>query len=525
MKHAHGPAVVLALALYGIGAAGEVSTNGTGGGAWSDPATWKGKALPKPEDDVVIRKGDAVDYDRNDDGKVTCQKLLIDPKGALIFKTGMGPLSIGVGDIIESYGIIKIDGRKSPKDSFEVRLVGDTPDKRGIKLMKGSALVLWGNLASAEGRRNIAFLSPRGGPKHEDMLAPMEAGTGTLLDIQRTDFANVHLFAKDIDNTDSKPNEKLNIVGNRFTVRSPRPAGAGVVYLEACDTPKVAQNTFECVADTPLANMVGLRLGSSPLAEVSGNTFLGGFHYGIIAAHQDTSTFTGNTIGNCLFGLHLWYGTNNIVKQTTVRRCDVGLNLFHTATLSAEETVLSGCKTAVDCSFSTAQLTSLEVRDAPKDSVAVQVTTSGELTLINCNLKPEQVKTVTLDGKGDKPLVTALQYLIVAVKDAPERAVVDVRTSKPALVLKPGAMDPNVTNAPAELFEGRTPLPQTLMPLLLKGWSVGLDGKVVPAPEYTLSVLEPGGVKTVKTKTVQPQDSWYRPKPDDPTPTLEVSLK
>ena len=43
---------VLALPL----GAAEITTNGTGGGPWSDPATWRGKAVPKAEDEVTIRK-------------------------------------------------------------------------------------------------------------------------------------------------------------------------------------------------------------------------------------------------------------------------------------------------------------------------------------------------------------------------------------------------------------------------------------------------------------------------------------
>src|SRR5262245_34464744 len=70
--------------------AAEISTNGIGGGAWSDPATWRGKAVPGPADDVTILKFDEVTFDRNDDGKVTCRKLRIDPKGLFIFKTSAG---------------------------------------------------------------------------------------------------------------------------------------------------------------------------------------------------------------------------------------------------------------------------------------------------------------------------------------------------------------------------------------------------------------------------------------------------
>ena len=51
------------------------------------PATWRGNAVPKTDDEVTIRKGDLVVFDRNDDRKATCQKLFIDPQGALKFKS------------------------------------------------------------------------------------------------------------------------------------------------------------------------------------------------------------------------------------------------------------------------------------------------------------------------------------------------------------------------------------------------------------------------------------------------------
>src|SRR5205823_6589749 len=71
-------------------AAAEVTSNGTGGGAWSDPATWRGNAVPGSGDDAVIARDDAVVFDRNDDGKVTCRQLLLDPAGKLTFKAGAG---------------------------------------------------------------------------------------------------------------------------------------------------------------------------------------------------------------------------------------------------------------------------------------------------------------------------------------------------------------------------------------------------------------------------------------------------
>ena len=74
------------------------------GGAWSEPATWLGKKVPGPEDDAVIQKGDAVDFDRDDSGKTTCRKLFIDPRGIFRLKTGMGKVTCCLADSLESRG-------------------------------------------------------------------------------------------------------------------------------------------------------------------------------------------------------------------------------------------------------------------------------------------------------------------------------------------------------------------------------------------------------------------------------------
>ena len=123
----------------------EVHSNGKGGGAWSDPATWRGKAIPSPEDEVVIARGDVVVFDRNDDGKNTCAKLFIDPQGALRFKTGMGKVIFVLGGPLESFGLLKLDGSTSADDFHEFRLIGKTPKDREVKFEKGS-LVLSGKV-------------------------------------------------------------------------------------------------------------------------------------------------------------------------------------------------------------------------------------------------------------------------------------------------------------------------------------------------------------------------------------------
>jgi hypothetical protein len=76
--------------------------------------------------------------------------------------------------------------------------------------------------------------------------------------------------------------------------------------------------------------------------------------------------------------------------------------------------------------------------------------------------------------------------------------------------------------------DGLTALPQSLTPLIVKSWMMDDDSKVVPAPEYTLNVLEaaePGAKpRILKTLKLKPDETWFRAKPNDPKPTLEVKL-
>ena len=90
--------------------------------------------------------------------------------------------------------------------------------------------------------------------------------------------------------------------------------------------------------------------------------------------------------------------------------------------------------------------------------------------------------------------------------------------------------DVNVRNSPATLSAGLTPLPQTLNPLIVKGWSLDVAGKVAPAPEYSISVLGPapkeGAPRPVLQKVMyRPPDNTFRPTLTDATPTLEVPRK
>jgi hypothetical protein len=509
----------ISLGASSFASAAEISTNGIGGGPWSDPATWRGKAVPSPKDDVVIQKHDIVSFDRNDDGKVSCRKLQIDPKGVFVFKTGAGKQICCVADALESFGVIKLDGTKSAGDFLELRMVGDSADKRKIKLGKGANLLLYGNANLPDNKRNVALSSPKLPDQKNDLVSVVEADGVVSIDWQRAYLKDVKLMAKKIDNTGSKPNERINITDNQFT-------GQGRIWLHSCDTPVIAKNTFEFTGAKPL-DEPAIEVLHSPLAEIKGNHVRGGFFIGINVNYQSDSVLIGNTIEKCKFGINGGYGIpNTMIRKCIVRGCETGIKLEGGSGV-LEDIAVEGATTAFHIQNSNLQLTNFHVKDLAAKGTAV-LFDNGTLTLLNCNIAPGQIKIGSQPATAKADLVTCLQYAVVGVKDAPADCLVELRTVSTALPAD--AADPNVRNSPAPLTGGLTPLPKALNPLIVKAWSIDLKGKLQAAPEYTVTVLGPAAKEgdarpLLKITTFRPQENAFRARLDDATATLEVKLK
>lgn len=548
--------VVCLFVGWSAAAGAEVHSNGKGGGAWSDPATWRGKAIPTSEDEVVIARGDVVVFDRNDDrvafpqtgaavmggigapgaagvfatsaavlagtsGQATCQKLSIDPTGSLTFKTGIGKVVLCAAGVIESYGTIKLDTRASATDSIELRLCGTTTEKRALHLKKGGALLVLGRANLPGGRPNAALVSwPQPCVKHAEsdaeVLGTIEGEAGTMIDVQRAELVNVQLKAASIDNTGAKPNERLNVAHNQFRERSR-------ITFSSCDTPMITNNTLEFPGPGILP-VSGINTHGCSLAEIKGNTIRGGFIHGIAGQAATDSVVTGNTVEKCSNGIY-WYGENGMLKQNTVRACDVGVVLTSMSG-AMEDTVMDNCPVGLYHAVATAQLTNCRVINIPKNGVAVSYY-SGPLTLLNCNIRPEQVKVLQAPPPAVRPefLVQSMEFLVVAPKMAvPPGSRVEVVTVNLAKPLPPGAADLNVRNAPAAfLRNGFTPLPKTTEAMVVKSWTLDADGKVVPPPEYTVRIVHGG--KILGSMNAKPEARWYREKPDEAIATLEVPTK
>jgi hypothetical protein len=505
----------------------DISTNGTGGGPWSDPATWHGKTVPGPTDEVIVQKFDVLTFDRNDDGKVSCRKLQIDPKGFFNFKTGSGKIICCVEDAIDNYGIIKLDGTKSATDVLELRLVGDKAKgrQRKITLANGAMLLLYGKSNLPEGRCNVALRSPKlpEPGDMDDVAGLVEADGKVSIDWQRAYIQDVKLHAKKIDNTGAKQNERLNILENQFS-------GHGCVHLEYCDTPTISRNTFEYKGEkgARLTAEGAIYLSYCPLSEIKNNTIRGGFNAGIWFTYQPDAVVIGNTIDNCTHGISGAFGiTNTIVKQCHIRGCDNGL-VLQNGTGVVEDTVVEGGEVAFTVTSAQLQLTNFQLKNLGPKAVAVKLD-SGTLSMLNCNITPGQIKMGPPPAKAEpEPPVTCLQYLVFGAKKAPAESLLEVRTAVPALAVD--ADDPNVRNSPAQLVGGLSPLPTTNRSLIVKSWCLDDKGKTIPPPEYSIKVLGPAikeGAKRpiLHTMTFRPQENALRSTPADATPTVEVNLK
>lgn len=497
-------------------AAAEVTTNGTGGGTWSDATTWRRGAVPKSEDEVTIRKGDAVVFDRKD-GKAACAKLFIDPRGSLTFKKGAGKLVFVTPGPIECFGVIKLDGTGSADDFHELRLTGKTLADRTVKLEKGAGLIASGKARLPGGKKNVVLTSKAPDPKAADVTGLIEI-KGGVLDVQRAELHDLKINGQDMDNTGTKPGERCNVMDNRFVGRSN-------LSLTSCDTPVVTGNSFEYPGQ-PWQLPAAIALNGCPLAEVKRNSIKGYYYYAFSVYGCTDCVVSGNTTEKCYVGAYC-VGTAAF-RGNTFREAGVGFTVT-SMTGTIDDTVFEKTQIGISLAGATVQMSNCTAVKPPKGFKMVDFS-AGEVTLINCNFGPEMINLPKVLPKAEKPLVTCYQILVVKVNGKlPEDSQVDARTARPAKPLAPGATDLNVRNAPAALVGGRTPLPESLSPLLLKSWVIEKDGKTTPAPEYTVNVLAPAEegkpAKVLKTLTVRPDAKWFRPRANDATPTLEVSLK
>jgi hypothetical protein len=514
--------VSLLLGLASITTAAEITTNGLGGGRWSEGDTWRGGKVPGPEDVAVIAARDAVLFDRDDAEAVTCKQLVLDPGSSFAFQSGLGKRTLTVNGPIEVYGSLKMHA-PGITDSLAIRLNAEVYAERVITVARGGGLLVLGKANLPGGKKNVSISVSAPPVAKVEQMGELNAGEGTMIDIQNAHLDNLAVMAVMIDNTGAKPNERCNFVGNRFTKQSR-------LTVSQCDSAAVVRNIFE-TQQPGVVRPHGLAVSSSPLADIRSNTLTGKYAIGI-SINSSESMLTGNTVDGSVQGV-IWHTGPAMMKQTAIRNCDMGLFL-RTVSGGVEDTTIENCKEPLRIWSSKAQLTNATIVN-PGADLWVE-TVGSSVSFLNGNVRPEKIK-VEREGElpravaDDDPAVQAYEFLIVGLTGTvPPRADVEVRTANPATPPKPGAMDLNVRNSPAPLRGNKlTALPATLTPLMVKSWTIDANGKLLPAPEYALSVREiPTGEgvepKVLKTLKLTPDEKWFRAKPNDPVPTLEVTL-
>lgn len=539
-----GAAVLLAL-LATATPAEDVHSNGTGGGPWSDPASWRGRRVPGAEDAAVIARGDTILFDRDDSDRISIDQIAIDPRGTLAFRPGGGRMVLTLGGAIECYGTIRLDATKAPAtDHQEIRFAGAKPEHRAIRLQSGGALVASGKDGLPEGKPNVVIAAqslPAPQPpaaqvdkdgKPAPVPAPMNeipaivtAGANNSVDVQRAHFHCVVLKATGIDNTGAKNDERISLSNSLLT-------GLSQVNLVKCDSPVIAGNSFSFFADAPIM-WAALVLERSPLAEIRGNTFSGGYRVALTATQQVDTTLVDNTFtGSSDIGVE-WTDGTLMCKGNVARACRNGF-VIRGASGVVEATIADGCSAlGFDVSRSGVQFINTTVVNVPENAAAMQVDACS-VPMLNCAVDPARIRVSKTgpvkDAKGvPQPWVVAQAYVVARVKGTPPAgARVEVATANPATPLPAGAIDMNVRNNFAPLnATGLTPLPRSQKCIILRTWSIGPDGTVVPPPTYTVNLCGPPPAPdaeepVLKTVTVEPAAAWFRKDPADATPTLEI---
>lgn len=510
--------------LQGDAIAGEIHSNGFGGGRWSEPATWRGGMVPTAEDDAVIAARDTVVFDRDDSVKPTCKQLILDPKSNLTFQGGLGKRTLTVDGPVEIYGAFKMTAQAAG-DEMALQLSAAAAADRTVKVERGGALLVSGR-PFAPGSQPNARLTVTAPPEGKVAAsAEVTIANKGAIELQNAWIHQTIITVNGIDNTGAKPNERCNLLGNLFTAQA-------TVSLAGCDSAVVARNTFEA-REGARPKAAAIRATSCPLTEIRENQVNGPYWFGIELMTSEC-VVSGNRVRNCTTGIS-YTRSQMLLKSNRIHNCNIGIRTTLVSGIS-EELTLEQCPLPALVEASTLQLSGVRlVRPADKPDSNIRLA-DGSLQLINCDLQPTDISVVnTQPSKSGSetavPAVQAMAMLVVKLTGAvPRNVKVALRTARPEVPPAAGALDLNVRNSPAPVrADGTTPLPSTLVPLIAKSWSLNASGVAAESPGYILDVLgppnDPGTPPVVlKSLPVKPESSWFRPSPNDPEPTLEVSL-
>jgi hypothetical protein len=506
----------LAVALLGLGSAmgAERHSNGLGGGPWTDPGTWHDKVVPGATDVVVIASGDTLQLDAE---TAACGGLLIDPDGVLTARPDDRARLLRLTGSLESYGLIRIDATRS-RGRLTIRIETDEPAKRAIQLFRHAGLLVYGAKVTEDGQPGVSLeMAMAGGAPAPGVLT---AGPGVQLDLSAVRLANVAVLATGLDNTGFKPGERLNISDCRFE-------GFGRVELRDCDSALVAGNRFAW-NEPGEAPAPAVATATCKLTDLRLNGISGRFPVGIDMGAEIDGAVTSNTVEQAGAGFSFRSCANLMLRADAAVGCGNGL-VMTSGSGAVEGFRVKGAARGIVLVASKMQLADVRIEETPENGVPF-VLESSSADLLNVNVTTNQIRRSGAAPAGGEAWVTILHYVVVkAGGKAPPGSEVAVATAAASGGPPGGLADLNVRNSPARILSsGLTPLPRTLRPLVVRGWRIDGAGVFRAAPFYDLKVMGPpdpgtGQRPVLKAQVIEPRDSWYRPEPDAPAPTLEVT--
>lgn len=476
--------------------------------------------MPSSNDLVTIAGNDRIVVDLIDPNRIACMELRVDPQGMLTFREGAGRHVLNVGGMIESYGAIRLDMRRSDGDAAELRLAGATRKERKLHMLRGASLVMAGRIGLVNERSNVVLSS---GPVITDTNAPPVDPTGELLaqngsslDFQRVEIRDVRLHAEALDNTGVDPNERMRIIGCRFTERAN-------LNVQSCDTAMIVDNVF----DSDLHVDHAILIQPSVLSDVRGNIIRGQYGRGIVVNGNEAAV-AGNTVEGAGTGYAIHGCETLLFQQNVARSCKTGYNFERAESGMAAECIADACEVGFHIN-NNADLQMINCKSVNVESNGTSLSSvNNHMQLLNCDIVADRM---SITEQGENRTVSGEAYLVVRVTGhVPTDSQVEVVTANPTKALPPRALDPNVRNSPAPLSrDGWTPQPQTRAALIVRTWSVGADNQRLPPPAYKLRVLGPRPGRdrpppVLKEIEVTPTDAWYRPEPNVLQATVEVTL-
>lgn len=507
--------LVVAVRVRGVE---ELSSNGIGGGRWSDPRSWHGGVVPTENHRVVISGADTIHFDGGVQETPHCAGLSIDPRGVLTFRMDGQPHHLLVKGSVTSFGTIRVDATRDPESQVALMLVAENAKDRVVQLLRGSALLLYGANPETDGQTlNIALTSIIG----SDFTGGRILADGdAMIDVQRVRLSAMQIQASRLDNTGYKSNQRLNLIMNHFE------NGSGV-SLTLCDTAVIKDNRFS-YGERPVSDLAAIALAQCSLTVCRGNQ-IEKYNRGIDLTQEIDVSVLNNRIRACQTGLLSRQGRNSMIKGNSVSNTVAAILLDSTSGI-VEDLRVAGAKTGVDVRNSAMQFTDLIFTNLAPEAVPLLLRGSA-VTLLNCNVSARDIR---LEGKPPAAgfWVQCMNYLVVRLTGkVPPRAVVQVATAAVSGgVPKGGAADLNVRNSPASSGPlGWSPLPNTMRPLIVRSWTILANEEVRDPPFYDLQVMgfnpdDTPNPKPLHARVIEPRDSWFRVDPNAPVATLEVKL-